>query len=152
MICITTTACSKEDNKEKSSQTTTTTAQENAENSIIIDFSINGEILAKYDINVPNGGKILIKTNVKAEKNFTAFDLLKKLCIENNITFEYSGDGDTLFITSIGGFSDKTITTDAGWAGWIYKINDESAMESCAKYKLKNGDKIEFIYTDGTFF
>ena len=37
---------------------------------------------------------------------------------------------------------------DAGeLSGWMYRVNGEFPNFGCSKYILKNGDKVEFVYT-----
>jgi hypothetical protein len=152
MVCVTT-ACSNDVKKSDTPKVTTVIVGSGVEVDEAVNtatLSIDCSILADYDIELDN---YELFTGVEEfEDGAVVFDILEKVCNENDIEIEYSGEGDTLFITSLGGYDDKTITTSAGWAGWIFKVNDESAMESCGSLKLKTGDVVEFIYTDGTFF
>ena len=34
-------------------------------------------------------------------------------------------------------------------SGWTYKVNNKSPNVGCSLYELKDGDKIEWIYTCG---
>ena len=51
---------------------------------------------------------------------------------------------DSAYIEGIGNLYEF----DAGeLSGWIYRVNGKIMSVGCSQYKLKNGDKIEFLYT-----
>lgn len=95
---------------------------------------------------VPSNGVIMGKTGIKAQKDDTAFDILKRACEEQNIQFEYSysaGFG-TYYIEGINQIYEKDCGTKSGW---LYKVNGVFPSEGSSSYKVKAGDVIEFVFT-----
>lgn len=86
---------------------------------------------------------ILISSDISVDKSSTAFDVLEKICVRENISFTYSGDRKTAYITSIGGIEEKEYNK---YSGWKYKINGEHPSVSCGSYQLSEGDEIVFYY------
>lgn len=99
----------------------------------------------KNDI-IPEDGIIFTNQNAGFKEGETVLDLLKRQLKENKIQFDYeslSGTGID-FVKGI----NNLYTFDCGEeSGWIFKINDEFPLEGCNQIKLKQGDKVEFLYT-----
>jgi hypothetical protein len=68
------------------------------------------------------------------------FDALKALCSQKGISLKYK---NAYYIQGIGGLNEK----DCGsGSGWMYRVNGSTPMIACNKYKLKDGDKVEWYY------
>jgi hypothetical protein len=113
-------------------------------NSIQVSLKINSDILKNHNM---SGGEIA-DVSLAVTENATVFDILKNVCEIRNIELSYEGSAKrkTVYIKSLGGIKEKTI---GGSSGWIFKVNGNSATKSCSAYTLKDGDSIEFLYTDG---
>ena len=84
--------------------------------------------------------------NVQFSEGESAFDVLVRELKKHNIHFEFSKTPiyDSVYIEGIGNLYEF----DAGdLSGWIYRVNGKSLSVGCSQYKLKSGDKIEFLYT-----
>lgn len=89
-------------------------------------------------------GPILATTNVEIQEGDTVLDVLKKVTKEKQIQLEYSGAGGAAYIEGI----DNLYEFDDGpLSGWMVKVNGEFAKKSVGVIKVKNNDKIEWVYT-----
>ncbi len=99
---------------------------------------------------VPSDGIILGETAIEISDGDTAFDVLKKVCKNNEIQLEYaySGGFGTYYIEGINQLYEK----DCGiTSGWLYSVNGEYPSVGASSYKLKNGDNIMFVYSCDNF-
>lgn len=95
---------------------------------------------------IPESGSILPKTELEFSEGESAFDVLVRELKKHNIHFEFSKVPmyDSVYIEGIGNLYEF----DAGdLSGWIYRVNGKILSVGCSQYKLKSGDKIEFLYT-----
>ena len=93
---------------------------------------------------LPPDGVLLEETEVGLPEQSTVYDLLEKAAKAEGIVFTASGTGNSVYLSSIGGFSEG----DGGaLSGWMYLVNGEAPSVSCGAYPLKEGDKVEFLYT-----
>ena len=95
---------------------------------------------------LPADGVILKKTTVTFEEGETVFDVLKRICKENNIQMEssYTPGYDNYYIEGINQIYEKDCGTKSGW---MYCVNGTFPNYGCSDYKLKSGDKVEWRYT-----
>ncbi len=95
---------------------------------------------------VPKDGVILKETQYTLEKDATAFDLLKKATNKENIQTEYSytKSYDSYYVEGI----NHIYEFDGGkLSGWQYYVNKKYPNYGCSQYKLKNNDKVVWVYT-----
>lgn len=95
---------------------------------------------------IPKSGSILPETKLEFSEGESAFDVLVRELKKHKIHFEFSKAPmyDSVYIEGIGNLYEF----DAGdLSGWIYRVNGKSLSVGCSQYKLKSGDKIEFLYT-----
>lgn len=91
-------------------------------------------------------GIILQSTAIEISDGDTAFDVLKRVCSENNIALEFTKTPlyNSYYIEGIGGLYEFDCGSSSGW---IYSVNGERPNRSCSEYRLSDGDKIIFAYT-----
>lgn len=95
---------------------------------------------------LPNNGIILKETEVVFYEGETVFNLLRREMKKNKIHMEFNevpmyGSAYVEGIANIYEF-------DCGeLSGWMYKVNDWFPNYGCSRYKLKEHDKVEWIYT-----
>ena len=95
---------------------------------------------------VPSDGVILGETEVVFYEGETVFNLLRREMKKNKIHMEFNevpmyGSAYIEGIANIYEF-------DCGeLSGWMYKVNDWFPNYGCSRYKLHDGDKVEWIYT-----
>lgn len=102
-----------------------------------------GEIKVKLSIDFPDAEdqKDVEDKIIGLPAESSALDLLFAYANENNLAVETEGDDDP-YVVSIGGVSQGDTT------GWVFTINDESIMESSGKAMLKDGDEVEWEFTN----
>lgn len=99
----------------------------------------------KIDL-VPSDGKIFENFNAVAYEGESVFNLLSRELRKNKIHFEFTKNPtyNSIYIEGIGNLYER----DCGeLSGWMYKVNDEIPEFGCSQYSLKNGDKVEFLYS-----
>ena len=87
-------------------------------------------------------GAILPDTEVNFTENQTALDVLKNTTGINKV--ELSKDGRSLITIN------NLSTTPDGTFYWAFYINGIGAQVNYDEYKVNNGDKLTFVYTDWT--
>lgn len=95
---------------------------------------------------VPENGTILPVIELEFSEGDTVFDVLERELKNRKIHFEFSKVSmyDSTYIEGIGNLYEF----DCGnLSGWIYRVNGKTPSVGCSQYQLKNGDKIEFLYT-----
>lgn len=96
---------------------------------------------------VPSTGTILPTTEYFIEnENTTVFDVLKKVCRDNNIhlEFSYTPAYHSSYIEGIANLYER----DCGsLSGWMYSVNGEYPNVGCSEVTVKNGDVIRWRYT-----
>lgn len=107
---------------------------------------------------VPSDGAILKTVTVEFEQGETVFDVLKRVCAEYScsdnckycqnsgiqLEYEFSPGYNNYYIEGIHQIYEKDCGSKSGW---MYKVNGVFPNYGCSDYKVKNGDKIEFVYT-----
>ncbi|QQY80150.1 uncharacterized protein DUF4430 [Keratinibaculum paraultunense] len=89
-------------------------------------------------------GTILGLTEVELNDGDTVFDVLKRVVKDKGIQMEYKGRKSSVYIRGI----HNIYEFDRGpESGWVYRVNGKVPQVSCGAYKLKDGDKIEWLYT-----
>lgn len=95
---------------------------------------------------LPSDGYIIKEAEVSFEEGESAFDVLKRVCRNNNIILEFSITPMTnaAYIEGI----NNLYEFDCGsLSGWTYSVNGTFPNVGCSEYKLSDGDKVEFLYT-----
>ena len=107
---------------------------------------------------VPADGKILKTVTVEFEQGETVFDILKRVCANNHcsgncqfcqssgiqLEYSYSGGYGNYYIEGIHQIYEKDCGSKSGW---MFKVNGVFPNVGCSSYTVKNGDKIEWLYT-----
>lgn len=91
-------------------------------------------------------GVIFPATKVEFEEGESVFDVLLRVMKEEKIHLEFVNTPvyGSVYIEGIGNLYEF----DAGeLSGWMYRVNGEFPNFGCSKYILKNGDRVEFVYT-----
>lgn len=104
---------------------------------------LEDEALVDY---VPQNGTILKETEVWVEKGSSVFDVLNRICRLKKIQVESSFTPiyESYYVESI----NYLYEFDGGkLSGWMYKVNGKFPNYGCSEYKVKEGDKIIWLYT-----
>ncbi len=115
-----------------------------------IDCSTILDNMDKLDKNlvsfVPSDGVIYESAEVGFNSGESVFDILKRVCRENNIQMEasFTPAFNSSYVEGI----NNLYEFDCGSAsGWVYHVNGEVPNEGCSLYKVNDGDVVEFLYT-----
>ena len=97
---------------------------------------------------IPEDGTILQETEYTFAQGDTVFDLLCKATKEKQIQLEYQGAQDSsvgaLYVQGIGYLYEFSCGAQSGWS---YCVNGEFLSVGCDSYTLKDGDKVQWLYT-----
>lgn len=95
---------------------------------------------------IPKDGTILAVTSVRFSEGESVFDVLKRITTEKRIHMEaeYTPIYNSAYIEGIANIYEFDC---GGLSGWRYKVNDVLEGYGCSSYVLKDGDKIEWVYT-----
>ncbi len=99
----------------------------------------------KLDI-LPKDGVILKAVTVEFSAGESVFDVLQRVCRENNIHLEASWTPayDSAYIEGIGNLYEF----DCGQlSGWMFRVNGWYPNYGCSRYILQDGDVCEWRYT-----
>ena len=99
----------------------------------------------KLDI-VPKDGVIYSEKTVSFYEGESVFNLLLREMKQNKIHMEFENTPiyNSAYIEGIANLYEF----DCGQlSGWMYRVNGWFPNYGCSRYKLKAGDKVEWIYT-----
>lgn len=93
---------------------------------------------------LPSNG-IFYQGQLENKKEDTVYDLMKRVCKENNIALdaEYTPLYGTYYIKGIGNLYEFDCGNESGWK---YTVNGVLPGVGCSSYTVKTGDKIVFYY------
>lgn len=95
---------------------------------------------------VPNDGIIFAEQTVIFYEGETVFNVLLREMKKNKIHFEFKKTPiyNSAYIEGIGNIYEL----DCGeLSGWMYRVNGRFLNYSCSRYRLKDGDNVEILYT-----
>ena len=97
---------------------------------------------------VPTDGVILPPTEYVLRPGDTVFDILDRAVRYNKIQMEYQGADQNSYVSVyIQGIHYLYEFSCGHLSGWMYRVDGEFPNYGCSKYKLKDGQIIEWIYT-----
>lgn len=94
---------------------------------------------------IKEGNKVLMsQSNVTIHSGDKVSTVLNRVAKAKHIAVAYQGTGASVYIRGIAGLFEF----DKGsGSGWLYAVNGKFPGYSAGKYKVKNGDKIQWLYT-----
>lgn len=97
---------------------------------------------------IPKDGVILPTTEFVLRKGDTVYDILNRALRHNKIQMEFQGaEENTYGSVYIQGINYLYEFSCGPYSGWMYTVDGEYPNYGCSRYELKNGQKIEWIYT-----
>lgn len=95
---------------------------------------------------IPSDGVIVEQTETTFSEGESVFDVIKRLCTENRIHFEF--EYVPLYNSSYVTAFNNLYEFDCGsLSGWLYSVNGWFPNYGSSCYELKNNDVIEWRYT-----
>lgn len=95
---------------------------------------------------VPANGQILAPSTIEFTEGESVHDVLKRVCKEAGIHMEstYTPMYDSAYVEGI----NQLYEFDCGeLSGWMYNVNGWFPNYGCSKYKVEDGDVINWVYT-----
>ena len=95
---------------------------------------------------VPSNGVILASTTVTFYEGESVFDVLQRICKEYGIHMEaeWTPIYNSAYVEGI----HNLYEFDCGaLSGWMYSVNDWYPNYGCSRYRLKDGDVVQWRYT-----
>ncbi|MDD3347207.1 DUF4430 domain-containing protein [Oscillibacter sp.] len=95
---------------------------------------------------IPSDGWILNPLSVSFEEGENAFDVLSRTCQAQGIHMEYMNTPlyNSAYIEGIANLYEFDVGEQSGW---MYRVNDWFPNYGCSRYQLKDGDRIDWVYT-----
>lgn len=95
---------------------------------------------------LPADGILLGQTSVKVEQGDTAYSLLQKACQAKDIALDASQTNmySSAYVRGIGHIYEKQAGLSSGW---LYLVNGKLPGYGASRYRLKEGDQIEWVYS-----
>ncbi|MBR1832501.1 MAG: DUF4430 domain-containing protein [Ruminiclostridium sp.] len=99
-------------------------------------------VIGKSDADhIPADGIILDTTEFPIAEGDTVYDILTEAAKQYNIQLQTNAGS---YIAGIGYLYEYDF---GDLSGWIYHVNGDSPFVMCSDYTLKDGDRIEWLYT-----
>lgn len=97
---------------------------------------------------IPEDGVIMPPTQFVLRKGDTVYDVLSRALRHNKIQMEYQGaDENSYDSVYIQGINYLYEFSCGPYSGWMYRVDGEYPNYGCSRYKLRDGQTIEWIYT-----
>lgn len=118
-------------------QTEELSQQEEQQNEVV-------EEVASVNVSITGVDGVIAQDYVEYEENMSAYDALKILADNYEISVKTSGIGQTIYVKGINGLMEFDYGSRSGWK---YKVNGSYPSVGAGGYVLKDGDQVEWIYT-----
>lgn len=102
------------------------------------------EEVAAVNVSITGVDGAIAQDYVEYEDNMSAYDALKILADNYEISVKTSGIGQTVYVKGINGLMEFDYGSRSGWK---YKVNGSYPSVGAGGYVLKDGDQVEWIYT-----
>ena len=95
---------------------------------------------------IPSDGVILSATTVTFSSGESVYDILQKVCKDNNIHMEsqFTPMYNSAYIQGINNIYEFDVGSQSGW---MYKVNGWFPNYGCSRYQVQDGDVICWVYT-----
>lgn len=105
----------------------------------------NKKVTVQVNGPLSEGNKIIASGPVSFKTSATAFSVLQALTKRKGIKIAYTGRGSSTYVTMIAG---KKAGSGGVGGGWVYQVNGHYSSRSAGAYKLKNGDKVQWAWSE----
>ncbi len=96
---------------------------------------------------IPEDGCILQETTYAFVQDETVYDILVRAVKDNKLHMEKKKTGSGTHDYYICGIANIYEYDWGELSGWMYYVNGESPSVGCGQYHVKDGDRIEWLYT-----
>ena len=102
------------------------------------------EMVESVYVTITGVDGVIASDYVEFDEGMSAYDALKVLTDNYEISLKSSGLGQTVYVKAINGLSEFDY---GGRSGWKYRVNGTYPSVGAGAYTLKNGDQLEWIYS-----
>lgn len=102
------------------------------------------EEVASINVIITGVDGVMAQDYVEFEEGMSAYDALKILADNYEMTVKISGIGQAVYVKGINGLMEFDY---GGQSGWKYKVNGAYPSLGAGAYILKDGDQVEWIYS-----
>lgn len=102
------------------------------------------EMVESVYVTITGVDGVIASDYVEFDEGMSAFDALKVLTDNYEISLKSSGLRQTVYVKAINGLSEFDY---GGRSGWKYRVNGTYPSVGAGAYTLKNGDQLEWIYS-----
>jgi len=95
---------------------------------------------------ISTGNKVILQqSDIPIKNKDTVIQVIKRVTATKRVALSYQGSSRTAYVRGIDGLFEF----DKGsGSGWLYSVNHKFPGISCGKYTVKNGDNIQWLYTE----
>lgn len=109
-----------------------------------VTLTIRCDTVAGRADHIPEDGTILDTTEFEIADGDTVYTVLTEAARKHKIQLENDGDATYVYISGIAYIYE---TEYGDLSGWMYYVNGECPSVGAGEYILKDGDRIEWLYT-----
>ncbi len=104
------------------------------------------KVSLSIDLLTIDKGYVLKDTNYEINADSTVWQLLEKVCADNDIAIDssYNKKYDSIYISAIAGIGEFD---HGNGSGWKYNVNGDYPNKAANRYKLEDGDDVNWRYT-----
>ena len=104
---------------------------------------IEEEIASVY-VTITGVDGVMAQDYIEYEEGISAYDALKILADNYEMSVSTSGIGQAIYVKGINGLMEFDY---GGMSGWKYKVNGTYPQTSAGACTLKDGDQVEWVYS-----
>jgi len=83
-----------------------------------------------------------LSLSVPCTSDSTVLSVLQQAKESGDLEFQFTGQSETAFVTSIGGVENMGAEGD----NWVYRVNGELGDRSCGKFSVKPDDHVLWVF------
>lgn len=102
------------------------------------------EEVSSVNVTITGVDSVMAQDYIEFEEGMSAYDALKILADNYDMSVKVSGVGQAVYVKGINGLKEFDY---GGRSGWKYKVNGSYPSVGAGSYVLKDGDQVEWIYS-----
>ncbi|UTY40497.1 DUF4430 domain-containing protein [Allocoprobacillus halotolerans] len=102
------------------------------------------EEVSSVNVTITGVDSVMAQDYIEFEEGMSAYDALKILADNYDMSVKVSGVGQAVYVKGINGLNEFDY---GGRSGWKYKVNGSYPSVGAGSYVLKDGDQVEWIYS-----
>lgn len=102
------------------------------------------EEVSSVNVTITGVDSVMAQDYIEFEEGMSAYDALKILADNYDMSVKASGVGQAVYVKGINGLNEFDY---GGRSGWKYKVNGSYPSVGAGSYVLKDGDQVEWIYS-----